>query len=468
MALSSVRRRLRDAGAGESLGDWSVPSQDPEATGYRVPAVFADRFERLGEVNRGGIGRIDAALDPVIGRRVAIKTLRAEVTSDEPVTTKFADEAQITGQLEHPNIVPIYDLGEDEAGPFIVMKLVRGRTLAELVNDVHETPGRPEQLHAFVQTLLKLCDALSFAHSRGVIHCDVKPANVMVGDYGQVYMMDWGVSLLLSSRDDAQREPPAEPRARRFTKKLLDAVERDSLVRVTPGPDTESSQVRGTPAYMAPEQLHRRTDKIDERTDVFGLGAVLYEILTGEPPNNWGQLRGPGLNAEPVRIPASSPLWAQLPPGLCRIASKALSPDREDRHPSIDALRAELEQFLHGGGWFETRIFRAGERVVTEGERGDAAYIIEAGHLDVFKNIQGEQVLVRRLGPGDVFGETAVLTGEARTASVIATEDSTLKVITGDSLNRELDRNPWLAAFVRSLAMLFRETDGRLSKPDGR
>jgi serine/threonine protein kinase len=133
-----------------------VPSQDPEANGELARGAFAERFERLGEVNRGGIGRIDAALDPVIGRRVAIKTLRAELNGDEPVTTKFSDEAQITGQLEHPNIVPIYDLGEDEAGPFIVMKLIRGKSLAVLVADVRETPGRPEQLQDFVKFLLKL------------------------------------------------------------------------------------------------------------------------------------------------------------------------------------------------------------------------------------------------------------------------------------------------------------------------
>jgi len=166
-----------------------VPSEEPE-TIPPPPRRFAQRFERLAEVAQGGIGCIDAALDPVIGRRVAIKTLRSEFKGEEPVFTKFADEAQITGQLEHPNIVPIYDLGEDGDGPFIVMKLIRGKSLCELVDEIRDSPGRPEQLQRFVQTLLKLCDALSFAHSRGVIHCDVKPANVMIGDYGQVYMMD--------------------------------------------------------------------------------------------------------------------------------------------------------------------------------------------------------------------------------------------------------------------------------------
>jgi eukaryotic-like serine/threonine-protein kinase len=440
-----------------------VAREDPETT---PPPVrhFASRFERLSEVAQGGIGNIDSALDPVIGRRVAIKTLRSELKGEEPIATKFADEAQITGQLEHPNIVPIYDLGEDESGPFIVMKLIRGKSLSELIDEMRETPGRPEQLQRFVQTLIKLCDALSFAHSRGVIHCDVKPANVMVGDYGQVYMMDWGIALLLSSRDHAESEPTSS-QARCFTKTLLEAVDRDALVRVTPGPDPASSHVRGTPAYMAPEQLHRRNDEIDERTDVFGLGGILYEILTGDPPNDWELLRGPALNNEPAQIASRSPLWSQLPPELRRIALKALSPNRGDRYPSIDALRGDLEQFLQGGGWFETRVFRRGDAIVTEGDPGDAAYIIEKGECEVFKHIQGTRTPIRRLGPGDVFGETAILTSASRTASVVAIDDVTLKVITGESLNRELDRNPWLAAFVRSLAVLFREADARLSNP---
>jgi serine/threonine-protein kinase len=439
-----------------------LPSEDPET--QPPPAHrFDDRFERLGEVSQGGIGCIDAALDPVIGRRVAIKTLRSEVKSEALIAAKFADEAQITGQLEHPNIVPIYDLCEDDAGPFIVMKLIRGKSLSELVDEIRQSPGRPEQLQRFVQTLLKLCDALSFAHSRGVIHCDVKPANVMVGDYGQVYMMDWGIALPLSSRDQSQGATLPSSQPARSIRALLDENDRNSLVRITPGADGDSTHIRGTPAYMAPEQLHRRTDQIDERTDVFGLGGILCEILTGEPPNNWELLRGPGLNNEPAEIPAQSPLWSQLPPELRRIALKALSPKSEHRYQSVEALRADLEQFLQGGGWFETRDFAAGASIVTEGEPGDAAYIIESGRCEVYKKLQGKRTVIRRLGPGDVFGETAVLTGAARTASVVALDDVTLKVITGASLSRELDRNPWLAAFVRSLAALFREADERLS-----
>src|SRR5687768_13299978 len=191
----------------------------------------ARRFERIRQVNRGGIGCIDVARDPVLGRRVAIKVLRPELDGNEPAALKFAEEAQITGQLEHPNIVPIYDLGVDSNGPYIVMKLIRGMSLGELIADARSGPERPERLLRFVEIVLKLCDALSFAHSRGVIHCDIKPENVMVGDFGQVYLMDWGVALLASGREIEGDKPERDP-AERPLSELVDASDRDSMVRV--------------------------------------------------------------------------------------------------------------------------------------------------------------------------------------------------------------------------------------------
>lgn len=437
----------------------SVSDQEPNR---KIPLPTPRRFHPIREVSRGGIGRIDAAADPVIGRKVAIKTLRDELKDDDQIALAFGEEAQITGQLEHPNVVPIYDLGEDENGQFIVMKLVKGKSLVELIKEEAARGDQPAALQRLIQIVLRLCDALSYAHSRGVIHCDVKPDNVMVGDHGQVYLMDWGAALLLSQRQQRSEDQPAE---------ILDSGERpvpswrdsaDSFIRLT-ATGSDSNSLNGTPAYMAPEQLLGRTEDIHPCTDVFGLGGILYEILTGQPPNDQQRFLGQAIYT-PLETPTESKLWPQLPPGLCAIALKALSPKREDRHQNIAELRADLEQFLNGGGWFETRVFEAGESIVTEGDAGDAAYIIESGSCEVFKLIEGKQVLIRQLNPGDVFGETAIFTGSARTASVIAKERSSLKVITGPSLNRELDRNPWLAAFVRSLAELFKEADERLSR----
>jgi len=452
----------------------------------------AQRYRWLGEVNRGGMGVILGARDPVIGRRVAIKVLRPEFERDDRVLDEFSQEAQVTGQLDHPNIVPIYDFGSGEKSPFMVMKWVAGKSLAQLLRGARDGSRGPDQLKTFVQIVLRVCDALSFAHSRGVIHCDLKPENLMVGDHGQVYLMDWGMALVRSEQvaqsDTVRSEqaikseqagahphgvgavaegPPShgEPSAEGSGAKATPAWdETDSLVTTALGLEGRSGQARGTPAYMAPEQVFGLIDEIDERTDVFGVGGVLCEILLGEPPNTQRTLVGTGTPGRNWRPPTESRLWSQLPPELCRIASKALAPKREDRYPSIAELRRDLEQFLEGGGWFETRAYRAGEAIVTEGEPGDTAYIIESGSCGVFRNIDGQRTLVRRLASGDVFGEMAVFSGGVRTATVVAVDEVTVKLITGASLNRELDRNPWVAAFVRSLARTLRETEERSSR----
>lgn len=421
----------------------------------------SERYRWLGEVNRGGMGVILGARDPIIGRRVAIKVLRPELERDERALDEFSQEAQVTGQLDHPNIVPIYDFGTSAKSPFMVMKWVAGKSLAQLLKSDRQAAQGPDQLKWFVQIVLRMCDALSFAHSRGVIHCDLKPENLMVGDHGQVYLMDWGMALVKSEhgglpRRDGSGGADADGAAIAWD-------ESDSLVTTAISLEGRVGQARGTPAYMAPEQVFGLIDEIDERTDVFGVGGVLCEVLLGEPPNNQRTLVGSGTPGRNWRPPTESPMWSQLPPELCRIASKALAPKREDRYPSIAALRRDLEQFLEGGGWFETRVYHAGDAIVTEGERGDTAYIIERGACEVFRMLDGERTLVRRLEPGDVFGEMAVFSGGIRTATVVATGDVTVKLITGESLNRELDRNPWVAAFVRSLARMLRETEERSS-----
>ncbi len=440
-------------------------SLETRVSSKQLPVPNPARFRTIREVSRGGIGRIEAAVDPVIGRKVAIKMLREELQDEGQIALEFGSEAQITGQLEHPNVVPIYDLGEDENGQFIVMKLIDGKCFADLVKEEAAGGDQPAALQRLIQIVLRLCDALSYAHSRGVIHCDLKPDNVMVGDHGQVYLMDWGAALLLAQRQGPADEDAGDMRGSHEREVPNFSEASGAFIHLTSA-RYASNSLNGTPAYMAPEQLLGQTANIDPRTDVFGLGGILYEILTGDPPNTQRRFLGRGIHT-PLSMPADSRLWPQLPPGLCAIALKALSPKQEDRHQSIGELRADLEGFLNGGGWFETQVFEAGAHIVTEGEPGDAAYIIESGSCEVFKLIDGKQVLVRQLNPGDVFGETAVFTGSPRTATVVAKERSALKVITGPSLNRELDHNPWLAAFVRSLAGLFKEADERLSKnPD--
>jgi len=417
---------------------------------------FAERYQPRAHLDSAGMGRVESAFDPVLGRSVAIKVLQAFAARDQDLRSKFVAEAQVTGQLDHPNIVPVYDLGEHEEEPFIVMKRVRGRTFGDLLA---ESPGprKADELPHFLGTVLRVCDALSLAHSRGVIHCDIKPENVMVGDHGQVYLLDWGVaSLVRRPRPRPASEAPADGDGETFSAPVHLSTAQSSTA--------DSQVIKGTPGYMAPEQLRGRDELLDERTDVFGVGGLLYEILTASAPNGSGRLVGPTLTREPVALPRDNALWTRLPPELIRITSKALSAHPAARYSSVRELKSDLERFLNGDRWFEAKQFRAGESIVTEGDAGDAAYVIEHGECEVRRGLGEESTLIRRLGPGAVFGETAVFTGAPRTASVIAITDVTLKLITADSLNRELDRSPWLGAFVRSLAGLFREADQRLSK----
>jgi serine/threonine-protein kinase len=214
---------------------------------------------------------------------------------------------------------------------------------------------------------------------------------------------------------------------------------------------------------MAPEQAWGQSDAIDERTDVFGLGAILYHLLTGRGPNfHVDPQRALGLaRACAVASAEERCIWSDTPVRLCEIAQKALSLRQSDRYQTVDELKHDVEQFLQGGGWFRTRFFAPGENVVTQGGAGDEAYIIQSGRCRVWKLLNGQEVALGELGPGDVFGEAAVLTEETRTASVTAIEPLTVKVVTRATLDYELSRNPWLSSFVRALARRFVDLDAR-------
>jgi serine/threonine-protein kinase len=391
------------------------------------------RYEDLGELARGGMGMVRKLRDRVVLRTVAKKQLHEAALSVPGAPLRFLEEAQITGQLDHPNVVPVYDVVLDESGvpAYFTMKLVSGKTLRELADEAHAEGLRAEHVEGFFRSMLRVCDALSFAHSRGVIHRDLKPDNVMVGSFGQVYLMDWGIALLRTGE--------------------------------RPSAQSDSSSVLGTPAYMAPEQALGQAALIDERTDVFGVGAMLYRVLSGRAP--WSGRSGGAV--ERARSESVPPLedvaGPAVPPGACRIVMKALSRERDERHSSVADLAAEIEAFLHGGGWFAKLSLRAGTVIVREGDAPDAAYIIESGTCEAYKSIDGKKQLLRTMGPGEAFGETSIFTNQPRTASVAAVDDVELTVITLTALERELGSATWLRAFVTALAERFLDVDRELT-----
>jgi serine/threonine-protein kinase len=225
-------------------------------------------FERLGV---GGMGEVYRCGDDALGRDLALKVLRSELHGNADAQERFLREARLTGSLQHPGIVPIHTLSRLADGrPCYTMKLVRGRTLADMLRD---EPDGPERLPRLLAVLEKVYQAVAFAHSRGVIHRDLKPANVMVGEFGEVQVMDWGLAKELHAGAPAP-EPVDGP---------TEAVETAAWVREQEGLSRAGTAL-GTPSYMPPEQAAGDWAIVDERADVFALGPILCQILTDRPP----------------------------------------------------------------------------------------------------------------------------------------------------------------------------------------
>ncbi|MHB8897108.1 MAG: protein kinase domain-containing protein [Thermoguttaceae bacterium] len=329
---------------------------DPSVAVPPVPesAATESRFV-MGQLHaEGGIGRVWLARDRQLDREVALKTLRPEFLGNHRLRSRFLQEAQITGQLEHPGIVPVYELVADpQSGePFYAMRFVRGRTLARAAREYHARrqagTAEPLGLVALLSALVTVCNTVAYAHSRRVIHRDLKGENVLLGDFGEVIVLDWGVAKLLGAAEEGN--PSAEN------------------WRVTaPADQTMQGDVVGTPAYMAPEQAEGRLSDIDSRTDVYGLGAILYEILTGQPPftgSSTVEVLAMVSRASPVPPRA---IWSDAPPTLETVCLKALSKIPSERFATASALGQEIHT------WQEVQRQQAIEELRRSRERFELA-----------------------------------------------------------------------------------------------
>jgi serine/threonine-protein kinase len=231
-----------------------------------------------GEIARGGMGAILKGRDTDLGRDIAVKVLLEAHDSKPELLRRFVEEAQIGGQLQHPGVVPVYEFGRfPDQRPYFTMKLVKGQTLAKLLSQ------RADPAHdraRFLKVFEQVCQTLGYAHARGVIHRDLKPSNIMVGAFGEVQVMDWGLAKVLAEGGLADEQTAQERHAEVSLVRTLRSSETPAQI----GSQTHVGSVLGTPAYMAPEQALGQVGRLDERCDVFGLGAILCEILTGKPP----------------------------------------------------------------------------------------------------------------------------------------------------------------------------------------
>jgi tetratricopeptide (TPR) repeat protein len=297
----------------------SVPAQ------AGPPLVGPDRaappgYEILQELARGGMGVVSKARHLPLQRSVALKVLRDDYRGLSEMEGRFLEEAQLTGQLQHPGIPPVHEVGVLPDGrPFMAMKLIQGRTLADLLQE-RSTPAA--DLPRFLAIFEQVCQTLAYAHSRGVIHRDLKPSNVMVGAFGEVQVMDWGLAKVLSGTATTVRtERPGE------------ASTLATVRTATPGLSSQAGTVLGTPAYMAPEQARGEIDSLNERCDVFGLGAILCVVLTGHPPYRGGSTDE--IHAQATRGDVTD-AFARLEASgadaeLIQLGKACLSPERDCR-----------------------------------------------------------------------------------------------------------------------------------------
>jgi serine/threonine-protein kinase len=377
------------------------------------------------ELARGGMGHVHPATDRNLLRHVALKRLDKEYARDPFYRDAFIAEAQITGQLEHPNIVPTHELAIDANGiPYFTMKLVQGDSFDHWLRE--RPPGTVDRIAGGIEVLLKVCDALAYAHHRGVVHRDLKPANIMVGDFGQVYLMDWGLAKLV-------RSEPASG---------------DGALMNAPG-------AVGTADYMAPEQARGNPDDVDARSDVFGLGALLFEILCGHGPY------GPSTERMETLLERAAAACEHI--GVAKriraIAELATQPDPAHRFQSVTQMQDAMRAFLHGGLHLPRKSFAPGQLIVREGDKGEEAYMIVAGHCRAFRTVGGVEETLGQMEPGDAFGEMALILFEPRAASVVAIDQVTVTVLDQATLNEGLGLSGWTGALVRALAQRFSDLE---------
>jgi predicted Ser/Thr protein kinase len=335
-----------------SPGSPGLSSSSSVDEGRFVPGtILAGRYRIAGLLGRGGMGEVYRATDLTLGQAVALKFLPEATARDERMLARFYNEVRIARQVAHPNVCRVYDIGQVEGLHYISMEYVDGEDLGSLLRRIGRLP-----VDKALETARKLCAGLAAAHEKGVLHRDLKPANVMLGDFGEVYVLDWGLAKVVGTPEP--RLPSGPP-----------AIASGS----DPGAKTVHGATMGTPGYMAPEQV--RGETVDARADVYALGAILFELLALEPLHPHGSAEAAkestlaGIDARPSRRAPER----DLPPELDEICARATERDADARTRSVREVVDAVERYLDGDRDLLRRRALAREHVMSAGKYTDRA-----------------------------------------------------------------------------------------------
>ncbi|MCA9683872.1 MAG: serine/threonine protein kinase [Myxococcales bacterium] len=361
--LAALARTIDSEKLGAVLGLATLPapgdSQHPNRGSALEPVELSgdQRYEPVDTLGEGGMGKVAAVWDRDLMRELALKQLHPRLAQDGRALRQFLWEARVTAHLDHPNIVPVHDMGLDQNGAlYFTMKRVRGRSLAELIEALAALPAkrmaevdcchrcrpqddedpllleygpRKRRLRLFVE----ICQAIAYAHKRGVLHRDLKPANVMIGEFGQVLVMDWGLA-----QPHGEGNPDGAGEG--------DDADETPLQRLMPAALTRTGAIMGTPAYMAPELI--RGEPLDERSDIYALGVLLYELLAFRLPHEADSVPALVMRITEGEVVPLSQVVPHLPSSIVAVVEKAMATDPAARYPNVEALLEDVEAVMDG------------------------------------------------------------------------------------------------------------------------
>lgn len=425
----------------ESLGELSTESQEI-LRGY----LHSDRYSFSTYLGEGGFGTVVASFDGYLNRATALKQLHSHFRDDVQQLRAIMNEVRLISYLAHPGVVSVYDAFVDPDGNFnYTMELLNGENLEDLLFRL-EDEGKRLPLPLAIKIFTKLIETLAFVHDKGVIHLDIKPSNIMLGEYGEVQILDWGSAHLYAPER-------YEEYLHRYGK---DAKAEDMI-------HDRSDRIEGTIPFMSPEQTEQPRTQLTPASDIFTTGVVMYQALSGRFPFSYENLERFLHDLHQVEPPLLNELRGDIPIRLSQICAKMMSKSIEDRYSTFQEVLQDLEDFSNSGQMFRQTVYQPGEVLIRQGEMGDHAFQVIDGQVEISVKVDGKEKVLATRGSGAIIGELAVFTKEPRSATVTARETTTIKVLNEAMIMEELEKlNPWVGHMVYQLSQRFIEQNKRI------
>lgn len=396
------------------------------------------RYQSMHLLGEGGFGQVYSCFDHMLNRLTAQKSLKQPFRRDEIQIRSLINEARLISYLDHPGVVAVFDAFIGDDGSFhYTMELIKGTNLRSHLREI-ERKGEYMSLARCLRIVTKLCQTMAYIHKKGVLHLDLKSENIMLGEFGELSILDWGNAYLY-----------APERYQEYLAKNGKHLDISELIN-------RSVKIVGTPPYMSPEQTLCPRHEMTPATDIFAVGVMLYRMLTGIYPfsllSNEDFLRElHTLEPKPLHFHRGD-----VPLRLSQICAKMLAKHIDDRYSNFQEVVEDLQALTDYGQVFERQFYQPGETFIHEGDEGHYAYQILDGQVEIFKILDGSEHVIGTVGPGAMIGELAIFSKAPRSASARAITPTTVYVIGEEEITAELEKlNPWVGRMIHSLSQRF-------------